>query len=79
MRVDGAIGLEMWRTDLDGGLNVFDEINSVALDGALDVVGAGRSSTTPAELDATVWKLDGTTGAVLWPRGSAAEKTSSAR
>lgn len=61
-------GAEMWRRVL-GGPGGFDLANAVAVDGAQDVFAAGVTSaagTDTRNMQFTVVKLAGATGAVLW-------------
>jgi len=66
VKLSGSTGAELWRYEIDGGANALDFANAVALDGAGDVLAAGRLQTAPGIFAFTVVKLSGITGAELW-------------
>jgi len=72
IKFDGSSGTELWRQVIDGtAFNSFDQASAVAVDGAGNVVAAGLTQNfhPPGfhiNLDFTVIKFDGTSGAVLW-------------
>jgi len=66
IKFDGTSGTELWRQVIDGTANSLDFAFAVAVDGAGDVVAAGRTTNTGTFEDFTVIKFDGASGAVLW-------------
>jgi outer membrane protein assembly factor BamB len=62
VKLDGATGDELWRTNINGSANTLDEAVAVAVDGAGDVVAAGFTQNTGTGTDFTVVKLRGTDG-----------------
>ncbi|TAK02194.1 hypothetical protein EPO44_08450, partial [bacterium] len=67
IKFNGASGAELWRQVIDGTAHDIDEALAVTVDGAGDVVAAGRTrNTAGTDNDFTVIKFDGTSGAELW-------------
>jgi len=67
IKFDGVNGAELWRQVINGTANGFDEeASAVAVDGAGNVVAAGRINNTGTGFDFAVVKFDGSSSAVLW-------------
>ncbi len=62
----GNDGREVWRVQLDGGANLFDEALAVGTDGAGDVLATGLVATGQSTGRVVVLKLAAETGAVTW-------------
>ena len=66
VKLDGARGVELWRYVIGGTAFGFDNAHAVTVDGAGDVVAAGRIVNTGTSDDFTVVKFDGVSGTELW-------------
>jgi hypothetical protein len=66
IKFDGASGAEQWRQVINGPANGFDRALAVTVDAAGDVVAAGVITNTGTELDFTVIKFSGASGAERW-------------
>ena len=65
VKLDGASGAELWRTEIDTA-NSTDQVFSVAVDAAGDVIAGGSISNIGTGSNFVVVKLDGVNGAELW-------------
>ena len=66
VKLAGATGAELWRTEINGTANSTDEVLSLAVDAGGDVIAGGSVSNSGTFSDFAVVKLDGATGAELW-------------
>jgi hypothetical protein len=66
VKLDGASGAERWRQVINGSANDFDSAQAVAVDAAGNVVAAGAITNIGTELDFTVIKFSGASGAERW-------------
>jgi len=67
VKLDGATGALLWRTDLAGTNGPLgDQGNDVLVDQSGDVFAAGYSTNNGSYFDFTIAKLDGPTGQVVW-------------
>ena len=66
VKLDGASGAELWRTEIAGTGDFSDVVSSVAVDGAGNAIAGGRLSNSGTFDDIMVVKLDGASGAELW-------------
>jgi len=66
IKFDGSSGAVLWSRAINGTTNGADVANAVAVDGAGNVVAAGRTTNTGTGADFTVVKFDGVSGAELW-------------
>ena len=69
IRLSGASGAEVWRTEIDGSASGRDGAyrgTKVTLDGLGGVIAAGSLRNIETDLDFGVVKLDWTTGSELW-------------
>ena len=67
VKLDAALGIELWRQVINGTANGFDEACDVALDAAGDVIAAGAIRNTGASADLSVVKLRGSDGSDFVP------------
>ena len=68
VKLDGASGAEIWRTEINGAANGPDGVASVAVDAGGNVIAGGFLSNAGTNQDFTVVKLAGANGAALWRR-----------
>ena len=66
VKLDGTTGAVRWARTLDGSANDHDAARAVAIDAVGDVLAAGITRNTGTEIDFTVVKLAGASGAELW-------------
>ncbi len=66
VKFSGIDGTELWRQEINGTANNNDEALAVAVDGAGDVVAAGKTWNTDTFTDFAVVKFSGVDGTELW-------------
>ena len=66
VKLAGAGGAELWRTEIDGTAGGFEEVLAVSIDGANDVIAAGYLLNASSSEDFAVVKFSGATGTEIW-------------
>jgi uncharacterized delta-60 repeat protein len=66
IKLEGASGAELWRQEINGTADGFDEARAVTVDARGDVVAVGVTTNSGTGTDFTVIKFDGASGAELW-------------